>query len=876
MTEPVQVLRVVVASPADVLAERDVVAQVVNEINKSVCADRGLRIEVIRWETDAYPGFHVDGPQGLIDPILRIENCDVLIGIFWKRFGTPTGDSGSGTAHEFQLAYQAWKKKRSPQVMVYFNLKAYAPQSKEETDQWGQVLEFRKAYPKEGLWWPYKGTATFGTLLRTHLTNFIRDTFPVSASMGTLSPKVLPSQLARDGYFVKQSTIIEEYTRTFVCRAHAQQAFHQFLDNQRSGYFIILGGPGQGKTAFLCHLVKEGGYVHHFISRTGGRSDPRLILRSLVSQLLPSSRSQEQIPESISDLTKTFEELLLTATANNRKTVVVIDALDELPVNLGCDPPYLIADSLSDGVFFVVTSRPGDRLDRFQERRFAIPQQIYKLAPLDVSEMQDILRSRNPNISIAEAERIAEASQGNPLYLCAVADLLRSNPAYDLASLPPTIEGFFRGATSDLPNNKVLGDVLAALSVARTPLSVGNLSQIEGKQQREIAERGIRPIRQFLLEVDGFYTFYHMRFHEFVTQTMLYQDELRMSHQRIADWLQLPANRTSEYRLSSLAHHLFESDNYQALTETIDEQFLAEKVRRLGYAVLEDIELWTLTLLEMEDPALVKRCVSLVDSLREIVGGDIIRDAAKVVQPYRPGPESFRTRLLESSNRSVPSLDVYTGILPKTNIAADFFEIVPLNDRFVLAIGDAPGVGLKSAFVARFLGNVFHKLVVRPTSTFQLAEVLGALKSTVHEYDYFDFVSMQCAEIDCARDVLHLVNAGHPYPVHYVARRGKCDILPLCGDLLRSPFGNAPLPGHYEEYKVTIATGDVVVFLTDGLTEDHVMAGDAYGYRFTEIIKARANEGARAIGEAILDNWKEHFREEDTGDDVSIIVVKIV
>ena len=63
---------------------------VIKELNRGVAADRNLLLELSRWETDAYPGFHAEGPQGLIDPILKIEDCDILLGIFWKRFGTPT------------------------------------------------------------------------------------------------------------------------------------------------------------------------------------------------------------------------------------------------------------------------------------------------------------------------------------------------------------------------------------------------------------------------------------------------------------------------------------------------------------------------------------------------------------------------------------------------------------------------------------------------------------------------------------------------------------------------------------------------------------------------------------------------------------------
>jgi small GTP-binding protein len=166
-------LSVVLASPGDVQAERDVLPSVIEEVNRNI-ADRGLSLALTRWETDTHPGFHAQGPQGLIDPILGITGCDLLIGIFWKRFGTPTTDGKTGTEHEFGLAYEAWQEKGSPQIFVYFNQKPYTPKSKAEIEQWGQVIEFKEKFPKEGLWWAYKGKSQFEKLVRNHLMNYIR------------------------------------------------------------------------------------------------------------------------------------------------------------------------------------------------------------------------------------------------------------------------------------------------------------------------------------------------------------------------------------------------------------------------------------------------------------------------------------------------------------------------------------------------------------------------------------------------------------------------------------------------------------------------------------------------------------------------------
>lgn len=178
-------LRIVVSSPSDVQAERDTVPAIIDDLNRGMAAERDLRLELDRWEADAYPGFDPGGPQGLIDPILRIEDCDILIGIFWKRFGTPTTNAQSGTEHEILSAFEAWRRNRRPQIMVYFNQEECELKSKEETDQREKVLDFKRRFPKEGLLWEYKGETQFERLVRNHLTLYIRNQFPRQADAET-------------------------------------------------------------------------------------------------------------------------------------------------------------------------------------------------------------------------------------------------------------------------------------------------------------------------------------------------------------------------------------------------------------------------------------------------------------------------------------------------------------------------------------------------------------------------------------------------------------------------------------------------------------------------------------------------------------------
>lgn len=177
----VKILKIVVASPGDVQAERDMIPAIVDELNKGIADERGVRLEVYRWETDAYPGFHPEGPQGQIDSCLRIDDCDLLIGIFWKRFGTPVLDANSGTEHEIQLALAACEKMGRPQLMIYFNQIPHQPQAQAEKEQWQQILDFKQSLSQKVLWWQYHGKDQFKDFLRRHLTQFIRDQSAIKA-----------------------------------------------------------------------------------------------------------------------------------------------------------------------------------------------------------------------------------------------------------------------------------------------------------------------------------------------------------------------------------------------------------------------------------------------------------------------------------------------------------------------------------------------------------------------------------------------------------------------------------------------------------------------------------------------------------------------
>ncbi len=169
MPTTVNNLKVFVASPSDVVDERETLKQVIDELNKMLGARSNLRLELVQWQTDSYPSIGKD-PQSVINEQIG-DDYDIFVGILWKRFGTPTGRAESGTAEEFERAYQrAREKPNSIKVMFYFNESPVSLTELEAIEQYKKVISFRKSIREQGVYdWSYKKPEDFTSLVRLHL-----------------------------------------------------------------------------------------------------------------------------------------------------------------------------------------------------------------------------------------------------------------------------------------------------------------------------------------------------------------------------------------------------------------------------------------------------------------------------------------------------------------------------------------------------------------------------------------------------------------------------------------------------------------------------------------------------------------------------------
>jgi hypothetical protein len=144
---------VMIASPGDVASERAIVRDVVYEWNAVHSNSRKLVLLPIGWETHSSPEMGAPA-QAIINQQI-LDKCDLLVGVFWTRIGTPTERHLSGTVEEIEKHISAGKP-----VMLYFSSQPVALDTV-DIDQIQRLKKFKESCQPRGLYESYDSHGDF-------------------------------------------------------------------------------------------------------------------------------------------------------------------------------------------------------------------------------------------------------------------------------------------------------------------------------------------------------------------------------------------------------------------------------------------------------------------------------------------------------------------------------------------------------------------------------------------------------------------------------------------------------------------------------------------------------------------------------------------
>ena len=332
-------------------------------------------------------------------------------------------------------------------------------------------------------------------------------------------------------YAYNFSELINTTTSGFVGREFVFQRLEEFQQRHRCGYLRIVADAGLGKTAIAAEVARRYEAPAFFANSSRGLTRPDQCLNHLSADLIARyGLAHDHLPDRAGEDSIFLGQLLAEAVQKASGPLwIVVDALDEADKSSQGRNTLLLPDHLPQGVYFLLTHRPGEDPLATDARTPVGEYTITWDAPAQQADIRTYLLSQaeQPAIRAAlakatppiSAERfvavLQEASEGNFKYLdYVITDIASGESGFaplDLDTLPRGLKGYYDQFWSHIAPapqedrrevweawEQVLQPVIALLGTAREPVTAEWLSALVGCSARTVRERALERWARFL------------------------------------------------------------------------------------------------------------------------------------------------------------------------------------------------------------------------------------------------------------------------------------------------------------------------------------------------------------------------------------------
>ena len=229
---------------------------------------------------------------------------------------------------------------------------------------------------------------------------------------------------------------------------------------------------------------------------------------------------------------------------------------------------------------------------------------------------------------------------------------------------------------------------------------------------------------------------------------------------------------------------------------------------------------------------------------------------------------------LPQATPSVAGLDIAGGSVPALEVGGDFYDYLTGDDGGVtIIVGDVSGKGTSAALYMSKMQGVLrslHTFVHSPAELFLRANSLlgqGMEKSS--------YVTALGVHFDPLPKQLIVARAGHLPLFRFDAQRLNLEHLIPRGLGLALDQSDK-FSRELEERRYPCKTGDVFVFVTDGITEAMNPNREQFGEeRIEEVLRANVHESAQVLRDKIFEKVLSFAGPAAQHDDQTIVVVRI-
>jgi len=274
------------------------------------------------------------------------------------------------------------------------------------------------------------------------------------------------------------------------------------------------------------------------------------------------------------------------------------------------------------------------------------------------------------------------------------------------------------------------------------------------------------------------------------------------------------------------------------------------------------------------------KATPLYDSLGNIVGSiESIRDITDMRRTELTLERSkSELRIASDIQRSflperippLPGFDLAATFIPAMEVGGDFYDFIPGNGKLGMVIADVSG---KSVPAALFMA--LSRTIVRINATHHEkgTDVLEDANNMIcADSREGMFVTLFYGVLDGNSRSLVYANAGHPPPLLMRSSSDVFEKLEVTGIALGAIGG-----AKYDERRVDLSPGDVLVLYTDGVNEAENSNSEQYGIeRFHCVVRGSCHLSAQRILDKILGDISQFCEGQAQFDDITMVVVKAV
>lgn len=260
-------INIFVAAPNDVATEKERINTIVEQLNHGLADELGIVLEVKEW-SQVVP--NMGRGQKVIFDQLPVDQWDIMVGILWLRYGTPSGGSvadQSGTHEEFNVAYEYWKKSGKPRIMFYRCIRPSEDVTKIDTNSLAKINDFFKQFEtggeNQGLYSAYSEINDFEGMIRNHFESLLLN--DSEQEHGKISFQTT-DQLQKDLQPIK-NILLDYFDQVDDSSKHSDAVYGVptgFIDLDRltnglqpSSLSIVGSRSSQSKTSFLLSIARN-------------------------------------------------------------------------------------------------------------------------------------------------------------------------------------------------------------------------------------------------------------------------------------------------------------------------------------------------------------------------------------------------------------------------------------------------------------------------------------------------------------------------------------------------------------------------------------------------------------------------------------------